>query len=245
MRVPEALLTEFMSSLPETYRTVFNRDAVVQHFLVSQRRGGALANVARFDADDSQGQALCVVADDRPGLLAGICEALLLTGLDVTMARAFTRRLPTPPHEALDLFWVRPRVGRPLPDGDWIERVRELLLLVLQDAGHGEPPAVQTFRKASSYAGTTVRFIDEDGSFSTLEIETGDRTGLLLAITLALSKSRVQIVGSLVNTRGALVFDRFQLREFDDSPIAPERRLDIQLAVLTAIDAAERSMAAE
>lgn len=244
MNTSDAAIAEFAATLPETYRSTFTRDAVAQHLQLSQRRRGAPADVARFDAGD-EGLALCVVADDRPGLLAGICEALLLTGLDVTMARAFTRRLWTPPHEALDLFWVRPRAGRPLPAGDWIERVRELLLEVLEDQNRTAPRQVDSFRKASSYAGTTVRFIDEDGSFSTLEVETGDCTGLLLAITLALTRNRVQIVGSLVNTRGTLIFDRFQLRELDDSPIAPDRRLQIQMAVLAAIDAAERSMAAE
>jgi [protein-PII] uridylyltransferase len=245
MQLSEAALAEFASSLPATYRSAFSRDAMIRHCQLSQRRRGALAEVARFDAGDTEGQALCVVADDRPGLLAGICEALLLTGLEVTMARAFTRKLATPPNEAIDLFWVRPRVGRTLPDGDWVDRARALLLQVLQDADFNWPAALAMPRKPSSYVGTTVRFIDEDGSFSTLEVETGDRTGLLLAITLALTRNRVQIIGSLVNTRGALIFDRFQVRELDDSPIGAERRLEIQMAVLHAIDAAERSMAAE
>lgn len=245
MNIPEADLAEFTASLPETYRSVFAREAITQHWLLSQRRRGAPVEVARFDAGDTDGMALCVVANDRPGLLAGISEALLLTGLDVTMARAFTRKRPTPPNEAIDLFWVRPRVGRPLPGGDWVARVKELLIEVLADADRGRPAPIEATRKPSSYVGTTVRFIDEDGSFSTLEVETGDRTGLLLAITRALTRNRVQIVGSLVNTRGALIFDRFQLRELDDSPITPERRVEIQMAVLHAIDAAERSIAAE
>ena len=84
---------------------------------------------------------------------------------------------------------------------------------------------------------TVVRFIEgEDGTFATLEVETFDRSGLLLALSQALFAQRVQIVGSQVKTRGGRVFDRFHIVEFDNKPISPARRLDIQVAVLTAID---------
>jgi [protein-PII] uridylyltransferase len=82
-----------------------------------------------------------------------------------------------------------------------------------------------------------VRFIEGvDGSFATLEVETGDRSGLLLALAQALFQQRVQIVSSKVKTTGTRVFDRFSIVELDGSPISPHRRLEIQVAVLTAVD---------
>ena len=82
-----------------------------------------------------------------------------------------------------------------------------------------------------------MRFLEaSDGSFSTLEVETGDRSGLLLALAQALFNQRVQIVSSQVKTTGTRVYDRFSIVELDGSPISPSRRLEIQVAVLTAVD---------
>jgi [protein-PII] uridylyltransferase len=82
-----------------------------------------------------------------------------------------------------------------------------------------------------------VRFIENaDGNFSTLEVETGDRSGLLLALSQALYNQRVQIVGSQVKTVNNRVFDRFHIVELDGTAIGASRRLEIQVAVLSAID---------
>ena len=84
---------------------------------------------------------------------------------------------------------------------------------------------------------TVVRFLEgQDGSLATLEVETDDRSGLLLAISRALFDQRVQIVSSEVRTQGQRVLDRFSLVELDDSPIASARRLEIQVAILSAIE---------
>jgi hypothetical protein len=39
-----------------------------------------------------------------------------------------------------------------------------------------------------------------------------------------------------VKTRGGRVFDRFHIVEFDNKPISSARRLEIQVAILSAID---------
>jgi UTP:GlnB (protein PII) uridylyltransferase len=92
---------------------------------------------------------------------------------------------------------------------------------------------------------TVVRFLEgQDGTFSTLEVETFDRSGLLLALSQALFAQRVQIVGSQVKTRNNRVFDRFHIVEFDNQPISPARRLEIQVAILSAIDPVTEEAAA-
>ena len=45
-----------------------------------------------------------MVADDRPGLLATISAALVLCGLDVIEAEAYTRRVEGEHDEAIDVF---------------------------------------------------------------------------------------------------------------------------------------------
>jgi hypothetical protein len=91
-------------------------------------------------------------------------------------------------------------------------------------------------------ADALVRFLDDsDGGLLTLEVETTDRSGLLMALSKALFEQRVQIVRSEVRTVSGRVFDRFTVVEFDGSGISPARRLDIQVAVLHAIEPARRS----
>jgi UTP:GlnB (protein PII) uridylyltransferase len=82
-----------------------------------------------------------------------------------------------------------------------------------------------------------VRFIESDaGQFSTLEVETDDHSGLLQTLASALFQARVQINSSQIRTDGTRVFDRFNILELEGSPISPERRLKIQVAVLGAIE---------
>lgn len=235
-------LDRFVASLPGSYRQSFDATAVAQHFRVAELRGESAAHVGVFDADDGELSGLCVVADDRPGLLAYICEALLSNGLDVVSARAYNRELDGATPEAIDLFWVRslPTVIHDGVTEDVAHSVRTSLLRLLRSPKTSELKRPSRATRASASPETLVRFIDDpQGAFSTLEIETGDRSGLLLAITSTLAKNRVQIVGSLVSTRGSLVFDRFQLLELDGAPIEAGRRRQLQLAVLLAIDPAE------
>ena len=82
-----------------------------------------------------------------------------------------------------------------------------------------------------------MRFVEgSDGCLSTLEVETEDRTGLLLSLARALFAARVQIVRSEVRTVEDQVFDRFTITEPNGGPVNAERRLAIQVAVLSALD---------
>jgi UTP:GlnB (protein PII) uridylyltransferase len=59
---------------------------------------------------------------------------------------------------------------------------------------------------------------------------------LLFAISQALFQQRVQIISSQVKSHGDRVRDRFHVVEFDNSPIGPNRRLEVQVAVLSVLD---------
>ena len=61
-------------------------------------------------------------------------------------------------------------------------------------------------------------------------------------VVAALFEQRVQIMESEVRTVEDRVFDRFRLVEFDGTPISSARRLEIQVAVLSAIEPARRSV---
>ncbi|HEY3668857.1 MAG TPA: hypothetical protein VGL19_22820, partial [Polyangiaceae bacterium] len=97
----------FAASLPESYRRNFDLVAIGAHTKIARERESASANVGSFFSSRVPGSAVCVVADDRPGLLATISAALVLCGLDVIEAEAYTRRVAGRPNEAVDVFWVR------------------------------------------------------------------------------------------------------------------------------------------
>lgn len=230
---------DFPGSLPESYRRNFDGRAMAAHFAIADGRGSAPVAIGAFPSN-RPGTALCVVADDRPGLLATISAALVLARLDVIEADAYRRRRTDKPDEALDIFWVRhdPPELRAEPVGpEYVEQLRSTVAGLLE--GKLDRTRVDSTRRVAtpSSVETVVRFIEgSDGSFATLEVETGDRSGLLLALSQALFGQQVQIIGSQVKTTGTRVFDRFSIVEFDGSPISAARRLEIQVAVLSAVD---------
>jgi [protein-PII] uridylyltransferase len=237
----EDFLRSFGASLPESYRSNFDDSAIAAHARVARERESAPANIGAFFSNRGPGAAICVVANDRPGLLATISAALVLCGLDVIEAEAYTRRVQGQPDEAVDIFWVRhedPADHRLRLSHEEILQLCQTLIGLIEgklDRRIVDPSARATATPAAKE--TVVRFIEgADGTFATLEVETFDRSGLLLALSQALFSQRVQIVGSQVKTRGGRVYDRFHIVELDNRPISPSRRLDIQVAILTAID---------
>lgn len=237
----EQFIRSFAASLPESYRKNFDAAAIAQHARISLEREDALVNVGTFFSNRNPGDALCVVAEDRPGLLATISAALYMCNLDVIEAEAYNRRLNNAQDEAVDVFWVRHEAASKrsarLSKEELAEFQKTLVGLLEGKLERRRLGDSQRPIATPSSCETVVRFIENAaGDFGTLEVETGDRSGLLLALSQALYQQRVQIVGSQVKTSGGRVYDRFHIVELDHTPISPARRLEIQVAVLSAID---------
>jgi [protein-PII] uridylyltransferase len=230
-----------MASMPSAYRTAFPPDEIAKHARTAIERRQVRASVNRLESVWHPGTvALCVVADDRPGLLATLSAALVLNGLDIVHAEAYTRRTTSGPREAVALFWVREiglssRLGPAGVAG--IETTLGLLLdgrIALQEIvrRHGQT-------SSSTLPETRVRFVEgRDGGLAVLEVETADRAGLLLALADALFTQRVDIVRAEVRTEQGKVLDRFMVTEIDGTPISSSRRLKLQVAVLGVIQPA-------
>lgn len=226
---------EFVASLPADYAASFDEAARREHAAVALARGGAPAKVGEFQSSRAGTVAVCVVAEDRPGLLATLGAAFVLAGLDVADGAAFTRRTPAGRAEAVDLFWVQraPEAAARLEADPVAASVERALVDLLEGRAAVDAARLSPARPGSE---TIVRFLEsESGALTTLEVETYDRSGLLLALARALYEQRVQIVGSQVKTIGDRVRDRFHIEEVDHTPIGPARRLEIQVAVLSAV----------
>lgn len=240
MRHSPAFVKAFAESLPSSYRAGFDWAAIAEQAAISRRRQTGQPGVGTCFAPRLPGQALCVIADDRPGLLATISAALMSERLEVIAAEAYTRRISDANREAVDIFWVRP-MDRPDPERplspELVEHLESTLGQLL--AKHYDPTTARIPTQPpprGDVVETIVRFIENRGGLlSTLEVETNDRAGLLLVLARALYEQKVQIVSSSVRTEAGRVKDRFDITELDDTPIQPERRLLVQVAVLTAV----------
>jgi [protein-PII] uridylyltransferase len=232
-------VADFKQSMPPAYRTGHDAASIAAHARIAAQRGARIAVVGLCPAAHGAAAGLCVVADDRPGLLATISAALVYEGLDVIEAEAHTRKNAAGSAEAVDVFWVRrakdEERSRPISDED-ARRVGEVLIALLEGKLDARALRERGAAPARPSSETIVRFLEgADGVLSTLEVETDDRSGLLLALAHALFDQRVQIVESEVKTVDNRVFDRFHIVEFDGKPIGPARRLEIQVAVLSAV----------
>jgi [protein-PII] uridylyltransferase len=235
-------LSIFLDSMPERYRQQpFDGVAVRQHAAIVARRAGAPAHAEIWKRLPRGGAVLCVVADDRPGLLSFISAALVVNGLDVEAAQAYTR---AGLDEAVDLFWVRREGGLPSPvlEGDVTRIAGVLRQLVTGERTIDDVAAAVRAERAKPAGGATrVLFDGTNGSgLTVLTVETFDRPGLLLAITRALHRARVQIVASEATTTEGRVVDRFTLVELDGAPLRPGRRGVLQVEVLAAVDSLGR-----
>ena len=233
-------LKNFSASLPGSYRNRYGTEEIRLHASIARARGTQPARVGVVPIE-GDGLGICVVAKDAPGLFSNIAAALRLQGFDIVHAEAYTRRLETGEREVLDLFRLQVQQGRAV-DTSAATDIAASISSTLHDllAGKLDPsqalPAPQP-EPLGTFHDTRVRFIEgEDGALSTLEVETDDRSGLLLTLARALSSQKVSVERSEVRTVNSRVLDRFTLAEHDGAPISDARRLNIQVAVISAIE---------
>ena len=104
--------------------------------------------------------------------------------------------------------------------------------------GEGSFDGAVSFARAirSAEASARVRFErDPQDGASVLLVDAVDRPGLLLVVARTLFEHRVQIVGSHVTTEEGHVLDRFLVTELEGAPLDGARQLEVQTAVLAAL----------
>jgi UTP:GlnB (protein PII) uridylyltransferase len=238
--------------MPARYALIFDRGVVEQHARTAWARRERIVNVGQFKSPGRRGSALSVVAKDRPGLLAIISLAMVTCGLDIIEAEVFTRRYTGEAgmsvDEAVDLFWVRrqqPQDGSAIKMAD-ILKLRDTLAGFMKRASSDLFPTLEHGYDTPSATGASLRFLEDvDGRFTTFEIETNDRSGLMLSVCQALFAEGIQIVGSRVKTIAGRVFARFEVAELTERPIELGRRHSIKLAILYAVDHLEQGAIAQ
>jgi [protein-PII] uridylyltransferase len=216
-----------LSSVPERYLLANPPESIVEHGRALSARAGRAAHVVRVPSRHPEAAELCVVADDRPGLLASIAAALTANRLEVLTAEVYSHPVGAE-REALDLFWVRDHHG----STEGVESSLPRLARDLEDLCSGRVAAaellrarvgtVSPWRERPSPAVQTEVLFDNRASprHTVVEVYAKDRPGLLYTLAQELYGLGLSITLSKINTEGARVADVFYVRDVDGSKIA-------------------------
>jgi [protein-PII] uridylyltransferase len=226
-----AAAESFLASMPERYFLANSAASIVEHARVVGERGERVAHVARVPWRHPEAAELCVVAEDRPGLLAGIAAAITANRLEVLAAQVYSRQAEDRV-EAVDLFWVRDRDGGTEGVAGALPRLaRDLDEVCSGRADAGELLAARLgsaspWRERPSPAVPTEVLVDGRASprHTVVEVFARDRPGLLHRLARALHELGLSIALSKINTEGTRVADVFYVSELDGSKVAPGPR---------------------
>ncbi|HLK36511.1 MAG TPA: [protein-PII] uridylyltransferase [Polyangiaceae bacterium] len=239
-------LDQLLGALPKRYLLANAPESIVRHAMTVGARGGRAAHVARVPSRHAEAAELCVVADDRPGLLASIAAAITANRLEVLGAEVYSHPVGVE-REALDLFWVRDRASG-------VAEVDEILPRLARDledvcSGRVDPASLLRDRTGNASrwsvrptpAVPTEILFDDDASprHTVVEVHAKDRRGLLYTLARALYELGLSISLSKISTEGARVTDVFYVREIDGTKVAVgPRRQRIVESLLRAVDGA-------
>jgi [protein-PII] uridylyltransferase len=241
---PRAALDGYLASMPERYLLANAPVSIVQHAGAVLERAGRAAHVARVPSRHPEAAELCVVAGDRPGLLASIAAAITANRLEVLAAQVYSRQGEAGA-EAVDLFWVRDRDG----GTEGVESALPRLARDLDDVCSGRVDAADLlaarlgsaspWRERPSPAVPTEVLLDDRASprHTVVEVFAKDRPGLLYTLARALHDRGLSIALSKINTEGTRVADVFYVSEIGGTKVAPGPRYkEIHAALVRAIE---------
>lgn len=235
--LPPEALEAFLSTMPERYLLANPASSVLAHARLAHGRGEAKVACEILPSRHDEVAELCVVAEDRPGLLARIAAAITSARLEVLTAQVYSREVPgtegsAPRAEAVDVFLVRDRAESQAHWARLVPRLQRDLEALVTDAVDARELLREragsraTGRERPSPAVTTEIVIDDRASprHTIVEVFARDRPGLLYAVAQELYELGLGIALSKINTEGTRVADVFYVTERDGSKVATGER---------------------
>ena len=224
----------FAATMPAVYERLYSAAEAAEHAAIAARRGARLVHAELWESN--KGPRLCVVAEDRPGLLALVTDALLAQGMAIQSARAFCRQVGKERVEAVDFLELRALGGgtdiAAQLDNDGLQAFAQALSeLVADDIAQRADPATR--------AEVTTRVYFErqppaDGRYL-LVVDAPDRDGLLHAVSAALHAKGMRIMACEIRTVEGRARDRFEVEPSSQRALNDSELCDVQLAVLDAL----------
>lgn len=238
----KAFLEETLDSMPDRYLLSFEPGVILEHLKAVAKyrealakdlirrpsgRGGLGVNVVRECLHGNGWVQVVVAAMDQPLLFSTQAGVFSLHGLDVLSAEFFSWADNT----ALNVFTLRESGENKLPADVWERAQRSIFYamtgrLALDYRLHKKRSSFLESRSVT-YAPTVITLDNDSSENSTIiEIQTGDRTGLLYDISQVFSRMNADIKMARICTSGINVFDAFHLRGADGRKIVDKGQLD-------------------
>lgn len=241
LKMTEAELTtrQFIDSMPPAYALAFDLADAEEHARIAAARGSAVAEVAIWRMLPQGVAILCVVAEDRPGLVALVSAAFLAHALDVRSAQIYCRTTHGGLVEAVDFFWLRNvSGGAPIELSRLEACARTIRELVGADANGSPLPEHAT----PVDSGARVSYAPDPAAAERFEVtlEARDFPGLLHTVARLLHQHGLEVVRCEIRTEEGIARDRFWVTCFSGE--APLRQLQaFRAALLGVIAALEKS----
>jgi UTP:GlnB (protein PII) uridylyltransferase len=229
--------TEFVKSMPATYTQVFTPAEIEEHARFAGERGSRIALAGLWRSLPSGLAIFCVIASDRPGVVALISAAFVAHQLDVCSAQIYSRKRPDGTTEAVDFFWVH---GSAASAASVAKRHRACAHTIQEFlTGSSEPELARSGAEVGSERRTdaqvTLAQREPESRLWVLTIEVSDRTGLLHAIARTLYRQGVEIVESDVRTSAGIARDRFVIASAGSARLDPPAAERLKSALRAAI----------
>lgn len=238
----EPAVSELVDTMPERYLLGTAPERIRAHARVVAARSQGHPAIAVFSAPSGASAEVCVVADDRPGLLAAIAAALAANRLAVLEAQIYSRVRRDGLGEAVDIFFVRVAGDAGL---DEVRRYaskaeRDLAAMIdgtLRSEDVVGPHLLAPPRRSPPVESRIVFDNRASAGLSVIEVFSRDRPALLYLLARALRDLRLSIRIAKINTEGTRVADVFYVCEADGSKLeSPERIAAVRSHVLQALD---------
>ena len=235
-------LRDFVASMPDRYLLVSPPESVAatSELVRLHRASGEVASVALLPSTDPEIAEMCVVAPDRPGVLAAIAAAIAAARLEVHAAQVHGTSAGGPPL-AVDVFWVRVPSEGQIGIERAIPRLRRDLAAVVD--GGADPRALlrpsTTRRDRSGPRIATTVAIDDRASptHTVVEVVASDRPGLLFSLADALFRLGLSVAVAKIATEGTRVTDVFYVADAQGAKVPAARGAELERALSTAIEA--------
>jgi [protein-PII] uridylyltransferase len=225
-----AFIGEFLATMPERYLLANSPGEIAAHAALAKRADGQPLGLGLIPSRYAETAEICIIADDRPGLLAAMTAAISATRLAILRAQIHSRLRPAGATQAVDIFWVRDRIDGVQGVARAMPKLEQYLLDLL--SGKVGPREMIARRKASRWSERPVPSVPSEVSIDDLasaehtviEVITQDRPGLLSTLALALHELGLGIAVAKINTEGNRVADVFYVTESDGSKVRAGER---------------------
>jgi UTP:GlnB (protein PII) uridylyltransferase len=235
----------FYDTMPRRYQQLFHGPTVQEHAEISRRRGSAPAHAEIWRRLPQGAAIVCLVADDRSGVVSHLGTALATRSIDLLGAHIYFRHALYGV-EVLKLLWLRRDevIAPVLTEGD-LGRIVDLMggLITGELRMDGRPSPRR--RPPPTDAATIVRFepTEDARQPAVLTLETLGRPGLFTAVSRLLQAANTTLVDSR-QSRGPGDWMTYRFLVLDADGRGPDqyRRGLLQAEILRLVEPPDRDV---